>query len=228
MQRGAVAHWVFGHVAPARFRAGLRHEIRRTLGTAPGPLLREIERLTKGLREAGAGRVRDAPSQGHLELIATLAAAHRVVRARVESPEAAYQLLDVAMLRSFDTAAMRAALRLVLALCRERPERFRRIFGWIMSRYGVGFEWSANPESPDGSFTLEVRRCFYFDFLSAHDLAQLTPILCRLDSIWFDAIDPRRHGFRFERDRYRTQGRGAPSCLFPIVAERHTADAARE
>ncbi|MBT5381859.1 MAG: hypothetical protein HOL13_03345, partial [Phycisphaerae bacterium] len=64
---------------------------------------------------------------------------------------------------------------------------------------------------------MQVHRCFYVDFFRSHDLPLLTTVLCRLDKLWFDRIDPKKHGLRFDYDRYETMSRGAERCLFPVV-----------
>ena len=48
--------------------------------------------------------------------------------------------------------------------------------------------------------------------LAASSAAELTPVMCAFDKAWIEAIDPARHGFRF--DRATTIGHGGSHCPF--------------
>jgi hypothetical protein len=191
-----------------------------TLGRPPGPLLRAVKAEAETLRVAHLSMAADQPSRGHLEFVSCLAAAHRVLsRETALEGKALFDFLDRATRRGFDTRGTRISIRLLLFACRNHPGRLRSVLGWVMSLYGVTFRWTLEETSPGGGFALDIGRCFYFDFLSRLDLAELTPVLCRIDSLWFDAIDPARHGFRFDKGGYTTQGYGAARCRFPILAD---------
>lgn len=53
------------------------------------------------------------------------------------------------------------------------------------------------------------------DVLSAHSAAELTPVMCAFDQAWIEAIDPARHGFRF--DRVTTIGLGGTHRPFQFT-----------
>ncbi|MEV6140362.1 L-2-amino-thiazoline-4-carboxylic acid hydrolase [Nocardia sp. NPDC051990] len=77
--------------------------------------------------------------------------------------------------------------------------------------FGAGFGFE-RPADDDHHYHLEVVRCFYHDVLAAHSAAELTPAMCAFDSNWIAAIDPGKHGFRF--DRTTTIGLGGSRCPF--------------
>jgi hypothetical protein len=54
--------------------------------------------------------------------------------------------------------------------------------------------------------------CFWHGFFVAVGVPALTTVLCEFDSNWFSAIDPGRHGLRFERKT--TVGHGGTHCPF--------------
>ncbi|MDX3233671.1 L-2-amino-thiazoline-4-carboxylic acid hydrolase [Streptomyces sp. ME19-01-6] len=71
------------------------------------------------------------------------------------------------------------------------------------------FQRSADNDQRD---LLDVQRCFYHDVLRANSASELTPVMCAFDRNWIEAIDPDRHGFRFERAT--TIGLGGDRCPF--------------
>lgn len=77
--------------------------------------------------------------------------------------------------------------------------------------FGAGFEFHHTLD--DGNhFHQDVHRCHYHDVLVANGVPELTPALCAFDRNWIDAIDPTRHGFRFDRET--TIGLGGTHCPF--------------
>jgi hypothetical protein len=126
---------------------------------------------------------------------------------------------SLAMMRGINTWSMRASLGVMLYICRNNPDRLRDIFDWLMKQYGATFKWTSphkGDESAD-SFSIEIQRCFYFEFFKSHEVPFLTPVLCQSDSLWFNMEDPKRHWIYFNTIHYRTQSYGAPVCIFPII-----------
>lgn len=77
--------------------------------------------------------------------------------------------------------------------------------------FGAGFEFRHTAD--DGErFHTDVHRCHYHDVLVHNGAPELTPVLCAFDRNWIDAIDPARHGFRFDRET--TIGTGGTHCPF--------------
>ncbi len=214
-----IRHWIFGHSAPQLFLNGLRSEIRTRLNKNPSPIIKAIKEEARKIQLHDTSLIDDAPSKGHLELTSHIVAAYRVLLPEVGIERATIQLLEHAMMEGVDTLSMRFALKSMLDSCRDNPDRLYNIFRWLMTQYGTTFKWKApHKHGKQGSgFSIEIQRCFYHRFFATHNSPFLTPILCQIDSIWFNLIDPQKHGFSFDKSRYRTQGYGAPTCIFPIV-----------
>jgi hypothetical protein len=213
---------VFGHIAPAKFLSGLNAEIKDTLKTDPGPIIKAVKDEVGKIEESGSDLVKDAPSEGHLELCSSVLAAYNTLLPTLGDRESTVNFISRAMMRGVNTWSMRASLGLMLYVCRNNPDRLRDIFGWLMKQYGATFKWTS-PHKEDelsDSFSVEIQRCFYFEFFKSRDVPFLTPILCQLDSLWFDSVDPQKHGFFFDKSRYKTQGYGARVCVFPIVQQK--------
>ena len=160
-------------------------------------------------------RVLDPPSRGHLEWSAWILAAYQVLRPRFESDKAALSFLEQASIRGFDTRLLRLGIWLLLRSCRGNLDRVKAMFGAGLTQYGATFDWSI-PQS-ENEIQMRITRCFYVDFFASHGLPQLTTVLCRLDSLWFNRIEAAKHGLMFDAARYQTMSRGADTCVFPIV-----------
>lgn len=214
-----IRHWIFGHRAPQLILNGLRSVIRTRLNKSPLPIIREIKEEARKLQLRDKMLIEDAPSRGHLELTSHIVAAFRVLRPEVGINKATVQLLEHAMMEGVDTISMRFSLKSMLDGCRNNPDRLYNIFRWLMKQYGTTFKWTAPHKHTNekNGFSIEIQGCFYHRFFTAHNAPFLTPVLCQIDSIWFNMIDPQKHGFSFDKSRYRTQGYGAPTCVFPIV-----------
>jgi hypothetical protein len=83
--------------------------------------------------------------------------------------------------------------------------------------FGDGFVFERERDDNE-AYLLNVRRCFWHDFFTRVNIPDLTRVLCEFDRNWFEAIDPARHGFRFERAT--TLGYGGSHCPFNFVRVR--------
>ena len=214
-------HFVFGHVASAKFMNGLKSEM-KNLGIDTGSMIEAIKKDAKEIEQSNASTVVDAPSQGHLELCSKILSAYNNLLPVLGTKESVYQFISTAMMNGVNDLSMRTSLGLMLDSCKDNPDRLKNIFSWLMEQYGASFKWSTpHKETEDeDSFSIEIKNCYYFNFFSSHDAAFLTPILCQLDSIWFQMVEPQKHGFTFDKSRYQTMGYGAPKCVFPIVMKK--------
>ncbi len=212
-------HQVFGHQAPKRFYRGLIIEIKEQLLQDPIPIVEKIEERAEDIKNIDIDMAIDPPSLGHVELCSSILAAYQELLPVLGSKEATLQFVGRAMMRGMNTSSMRFSMWLMLYSSKGNPDTLRDIFKMLMQQYGGTFSWTTThrDDKKQHSFTVEIDRCFYFDFFSAHDVAFLTPVLCQIDSLWFDKIDPKTHGFYFDKSRYKTQGHGAKRCIFPIV-----------
>jgi hypothetical protein len=77
--------------------------------------------------------------------------------------------------------------------------------------FGAGFVFEVQRDDDD-AYLLDVRRCFWHDFFRDEGAAELTHVFCAFDGNWIEAIDPTRHGFRFERPT--TLALGGDRCPF--------------
>jgi hypothetical protein len=79
------------------------------------------------------------------------------------------------------------------------------------SLYGTGFVFEHERDDAN-AFLVNIGQCFYHSFFEVNGAPELTPIFCDWDTCWADAIDPARHGLRFERPS--TLGYGGDRCRF--------------
>ena len=210
---------MFGHQAPAQFINGLKAEVGSSLKMNPDPIILSIKSESQSIKQANLHLIKDAVSEGHLELTSMILGAYRILNDVLGDQAQTVDFLKRAMMRGTNTLSMRFALWLMLYSSAGNPDRLKDVFDWLMKQYGTTFKWSTQHEETEEkhSFSIEIQRCFYFSFLSANDAPFLTPILCQLDSLWFENIDPRKHGYYFDKSRYQTLSYGAPKCVFPIV-----------
>jgi hypothetical protein len=145
----------------------------------------------------------DEPARHNVRTTLLLVAAHRS-RVPVDLIEEAF----VEPMAPFVREGTRAMLDNV-------PDPYRAMVELARSRetewFGAGFEFH-HPADDDDRFHADVHRCHYHEVLVANDAPELTPVMCAFDRNWIDAIDPTRHGFRF--DRKTTIGTGGTHCPF--------------
>lgn len=143
---------------------------------------------------------------------------------------AAYELLvpelgrddAVELVRSAFVEPLSEAVRQgTQAMLDSSPDPYRAMVELAKSReqhaFGAGFTFR-HPVDDDDRFFADVHRCFYHDVLVANGTPELTPVMCAFDANWIEAIDPRRHGFRFERTD--TIGLGGSHCPFHFIRTR--------
>ena len=217
-----IKHYVFGHQATSQFMAGLKSEMNDSLEVDTDSMIESIKKEAKEIEDANTASIVDAPSHGHVELCSSVIAAYNKLIPVLGSQEATLEFISKSMMRGINNLSMRTSLSLVLDSCKNNPDRLKDIFSWLMDQYGVTFSWTAPHKELDAedSFSIEIDRCFYYNFFSSQNAAFLTPVLCQLDSIWFEMVDPEKHGFKFDKSRYQTQGYGAHKCVFPIVMKK--------
>ncbi|NUU24153.1 MAG: L-2-amino-thiazoline-4-carboxylic acid hydrolase [Streptomycetaceae bacterium] len=173
-------------------------------------LLTDVRGRHAELLLANEHRVVDAPARHNLRMTLVLVAAYELLRPRLgdaaalEAVHAAFVEPLAPVVRDATAAMLDAAAdpyRTMVALAKSRE----------VAAFGSGFTF-AHPVDDDSRFHADVRRCFYHDVLAANGAAELTPVMCAFDRNWIDAIDPARHGLRFERAT--TIGTGGSHCPF--------------
>lgn len=217
-----IKHYFFGHQATSQFMAGLKSEVDDSLDVDTKSIIDSIKKEAKEIEEANTSAIVDAPSHGHLELCSSVISAYNNLLPVIGDQNSTVEFISKGMMAGLNTLSMRTSLSLMLDVCKNNPDRLKEIFSWMMTQYGTTFDWTAPHKKTDeeDSYAIEIQQCYYFNFFSSQDLAFLTPILCQLDSIWFEMVDPEKHGFIFDKSRYQTQGYGAPKCVFPIVMKK--------
>jgi hypothetical protein len=166
----------------------------------------EHERLVA----ANAHLVVDEAARHNVRMTLALVAAYEALCA-VTSPDAARAAVHEAFVEPLADVVRGATT----AMLDGAPDPFRAMVELARARegdaFGAGFAFE-HPADDDTRFFADVRRCHYHDTLAANGAAELTPVMCAFDANWIEAIDPARHGFRF--DRVTTIGFGGDHCPF--------------
>lgn len=176
----------------------------------PDALLPEIRKRHEELCAAQAHRIVDEPARYNLRMTLALVAAHQYLLLRLgrDASRAAIRRAFVEPLG----APVRDATRMMLDTA-EDP--FTAMVGVSKTReehaFGAGFTFE-RPADTSNRYHLDIVRCFYHDVLVTNSAADLTPVMCEFDTNWIAAINPERHGFRF--DRATTIGLGGTHCPF--------------
>ncbi|RCV54029.1 L-2-amino-thiazoline-4-carboxylic acid hydrolase [Marinitenerispora sediminis] len=174
-----------------------------------GDLVPRMRARHAELVAANAHRVVDEPARHNLRLTLALVAAYELLRPVMGRADAVEEVREALVEPMGDE--LRAGTRAVLDAA---PDPFAAMVAISRSReehaFGAGFTFER--EVGEDRYLLSVGRCFYHDVLAANSAAELTPVMCAFDANWIEEIDPRRHGFRFERAT--TIGLGGTHCPF--------------
>jgi hypothetical protein len=176
------------------------------------------------LLAANASRIVDEPARHNLRMTLAVLSGYEAISPEL-GPERAFAAVSAAFTEPL-AAAVSTATK---AMLDHAADPFRAMVELARSReseaFGAGFAFE-HPADDDTRFFADVHRCHYHDVLVANGAPQLTPVLCAFDANWFDAIDPDRHGFTFERTT--TIGHGGPHCPFHFTRNRPAPSAADE
>ncbi|MFI6989963.1 L-2-amino-thiazoline-4-carboxylic acid hydrolase [Nonomuraea wenchangensis] len=180
------------------------------LATTDADLTTAMRARQDELEAANQSRIVDEPARHNLRLTLALVAAYEVLRPRLGRQQA-IATVQAAFIEPLGDA-MKQGTR---AMLDQAPDPFRAMVETSKSReehaFGKGFVFE-RPVDDDERYHLDVRRCFYHDVLVANGAPELTQAMCAFDANWIEAIEPRRHGFRFERRT--TIGTGGTHCPF--------------
>ncbi|WP_158884684.1 L-2-amino-thiazoline-4-carboxylic acid hydrolase [Amycolatopsis anabasis] len=176
----------------------------------PADRLGAIRRRHAELEESNAHLIVDEPARYNLKLTLALVAAYQFLRPEL-GRDKAIAAIQAAFVEPY-AEDMRSGTRAMLDAA---PDPFTAMVDMAKSRekyaFGAGFEFR-HAADDDRRFFEDVHRCFYHDVLVANGAPELTPSMCAFDANWIEAIDPARHGFRFERRT--TIGMGGTHCPF--------------
>jgi hypothetical protein len=161
----------------------------------------------------------DEPARHQLRQSAAVLVAYR--RLRGTMPES--ELLGV--LRAAFTEPLRGFIRSGTASMLDRAEDpFTAMVGTSKIRethaFGASFRFE-RPRDDNEAYHLNITRCLWHSFFAAEGCPELTTIFCAFDEAWIGAVDPARHGLRFERTT--TLGEGGELCPFHFTRVARTA-----
>lgn len=214
-----IRHLIFGHSSTQMLFKGLKPAIKQQFPAEISQIIKNIKSKAREIIQQHQDSVIDGASRGHVEFSSHILAAYYVLLSKFANDKVqTVEFLKKATMAGYDTWMLRFAFRMILGICRNNPKKLESIFAWMMKQYGASFNWKYSDEDLDHHHdsVLVIHRCFYVEFFKMHDAIFLTPILCQLDAIWFEMINPQKHGFRFNKEHYQTQGYGAHECRFPI------------
>jgi L-2-amino-thiazoline-4-carboxylic acid hydrolase-like protein len=196
---------LFDHVAATLREHGL-----------PGELRTAMRARHAELTAANASMAVDEPSRHNLRLTLAVVAAYEPLLPRL-GRDAAFEAVRAALVEPLGHVVREGTLAMLDAA----PDPFSAMVEVCKAQeehaYGRTFTFE-RPVDDDREYLLEIHRCFYHDVLTANSAAELTPALCAFDANWIEAIDPDRHGFRFERTT--TIGLGGAHCPFHFIRTR--------
>ena len=176
----------------------------------PSDLLDAMRARHEELEADNAHLIVDEPARYNLRMTLALVAAYQFLRPRL-GRDGAIAAVQAAFIEPLGNAVHEATRAMLDAA----PDPFAAMVALTKSReelaFGQGFTFR-RPADDDRRYLLDVHRCFYHDVLVAHSVPELTPAMCAFDGNWIEAIDPDRHGFRFER--VTTIGLGGTHCPF--------------
>jgi hypothetical protein len=184
---------------------------RRLADPEHAPALMEAMRSqSQALEEAHQDWIVDEPARYNLKITAAVLAAYRVLQDRLPHEEL------LALLREALIGPFREMLSAGTAqMLDHAPDPFLAMVELSRAKqvnaFGAGFTFELARDDQQ-AFLVNVTRCFYHNFFLANGAPELTPIFCDFDAPWMTAIDPARHGFRFERPT--TIGYGGTMCPF--------------
>jgi hypothetical protein len=176
----------------------------------PEELLVAMRERHQNLETANRHLIIDEPARYNLRMTLALVAAYEFLQPRVGRDDA------LAALRTAFVEPLGDGVREgTRAMLDNVPDPFQAMVEVSKSRevqaFGEGFTFR-RPVDDDQRYYVDIHRCFYHDVLVAHSMPELTPVMCAFDKNWIEAIDPDKHGFRFERAT--TIGLGGSHCPF--------------
>jgi hypothetical protein len=97
----------------------------------------------------------------------------------------------------------------------ESDDPFTQLVGISKARerqaFGASFQFERRRDDAFGYY-LDIVRCLWHSFFTAEGYPELTGLFCAFDNNWSEAIDPDKHGVRFER--VTTLATGGSLCPF--------------
>jgi hypothetical protein len=193
----------------------LYHETERgffaMLSQGDGPHLEQVIRSEQtALYESKRGAATDEQHTFHLRCGTLVLAAYRVLQLSVPKDDAFEKVR-----RAFIEAGRADTFREMAELMDTAIDPFRDLVTHTKSQeqqfLGSTFNFE-RVQDDDQAYKVHVNECFYHRFFSENGAPELTQIACDSNANWIDAIDPAKHGVRFERPTML--GYGGDKCQF--------------
>lgn len=208
-------HFVFGHSSTLYLLKGIKKGLKEK-GLDYAGRLKAIREKAKELVNQNSDLIVDGASRGHVEFSSHILASYLCLLSDFNgNQQETVSFIKTNTMAAYDNWMIRKSFQFIFWLCKDDVAKLNSVFSWMMNQYGASFTWES-PKEDKRLLHLKIHRCFYFEFFKKHDALFLMPILCQLDGIWFEMIDPKKHGFVFDKKDYQTQGYGADVCIFPV------------
>ena len=176
-----------------------------------GPHLEQAIRSEQtALYESKRGLATNEQSTFHLRCGTLVLAAYRVLLVSVPKDDAFEKVR-----RAFIEPGRADMLREMAEVMNTGTDPFRNVVTYSKSQeeqfFGSKFTFE-RVQDDDHAYKLHVNECFYHRFFSENGAPELTKLACDINANWIDAIDPAKHGVRFERPSML--GYGGDKCQF--------------
>ena len=152
----------------------------------------------------------DEQSTFHLRCGTLVLAAYRVLLDSVPKDDAFEKVR-----RAFIEPGRADMLREMAEVMNTGTDPFRNVVTYSKSQeeqfFGSKFTFE-RVQDDDHAYRVHVHECFYHRFFSENSAPELTQLACDINANWIDAIDPAKHGVRFERPSML--GYGGDKCRF--------------
>ena len=182
-----------------------------TMLQGDGPHLEQVIRSEQtALYESKRGLATDEQSTFHLRCGTLVLAAYRVLLVSVPKDDAFEKVR-----RAFIEPGRADTFREMAEMMNTATDPFRHLVTHTKSQeeqfLGSTFNFE-RVQDDDHAYLLHVNECFYHRFFSENGAPELTQLACDINANWIDAIDPAKHGVRFERPSML--GYGGDKCQF--------------
>jgi hypothetical protein len=181
------------------------------LSQGEGPHLEQgIRSEQTALYESKRGLATGEQNAFHLRCMTLAIAAYRVLQVSLPKDDAFEKVR-----RAFIEPGRADTLREMAEMMNTAPDASRDLVAYSKSQeeqfWGSTFNFE-RVQDDDHAYKLHVNECFYHRFFSENGAPELTRLGCDINANWIDAIDPAKHGVRFERPSML--GYGGDKCRF--------------
>jgi hypothetical protein len=168
------------------------------LSLSDGPHLEQVIRSEQtALYESKRGLAGDEQHTFHLRCGTLVLAAYRVLQRSIPKDDAFEKVR-----RAFIEPGRADTFREMAEMMNTAGDPFRQLVTHTKSQeeqfLGSTFKFE-RVQDDDHAYKVHVHECFYHRFFSENGAPELTKLACDINANWIDAIDPAKHGVRFER-----------------------------